>query len=67
MTDFLHAIGNIISICVGIIGVMLAGAAAFDWALGKIFTYWRGYKMLIEYAMHHKEFKAWKSQQAGDL
>lgn len=63
MTDFLKAAGNIISICVGAIGVMLAAAAAFDWALGKIFAYWRGYKMLIEYAMHHKEFKDWKEKK----
>jgi len=65
MRDFLHALGNIISICVGAIGGMLTVAAAFDWALGKLLTYWRGYKMLIEYAMHHKQFKEWRRQQRG--
>lgn len=63
MTEFLRTVGSISSICIGTVGVVLAFAAAFDWALGKVFTYWRGYKMLVEYAMHHKEFKAWKEQK----
>ena len=63
MTEFLQIVGSISSICIGVVGVVLAFAAAFDWVLGKVFTYWRGYKMLVEYAMYHKEFKAWRSQQ----
>ena len=66
MEEFLRAVGNAISVSVGIIGIILTAAAAFDWALGKAFAYWRSYKILIEYAMHHREFKAWRAKQRSD-